>query len=563
MPKALAAASTQSGAFFHILQPQVWEDIAVEFTASIDESVEGQHTNQLLRELKHPRFKAKSRDTLREDALKTPRIKPRELCRDPLPEQNKTREPLENEGRKRHISWMFWVFHDARSVHDSIQKPTFQQNDDSNAATDRAWKLRPVNDALQDRFAASYTPPAIISFYDAKLPSRSAFNRMRVYIKDTLHKWGTIVLCCSTTAYRIRFELYCEKKRERRSNKINGSQVRPCRVARNLQQVSGPTAPSSGDLRFVVMRFVVMDQFYSSVSSPALSRSAQPAASIRSYCSTKWRLAVRRHAVRRHGSILFVSAFVDAASFSNASFALVEHTRCAHTEYGGSVQQDRIVRRDTSTGEQQGVACPRIVKDYQTYMGASACTTSYVFNDNRRSTKYKKYNKGLFLGLVDLAITNSYIIFNAARAASSLPKLGHVKFETSSYRTLRDEEWEALCINESFQATQSKEPNAGRFRRTNHLPLLNDERRPGNNNQGRNRRTRVCKVYTLLKATSNARGGDSSTYSLQNTSKKPMAWRIFLCDKKRHMVKGALQSCFDICHECWSNVTLEPAPQHR
>ncbi|KAG3120124.1 hypothetical protein PI125_g1374 [Phytophthora idaei] len=36
---------------------------------------------------------------------------------------------------------------------------------------------------------------------------------------------------------------------------------------------------------------------------------------------------------------------------------------------GGSVEFDRIVRRDKLTGEQMEVACPRIVKDYQTYMG--------------------------------------------------------------------------------------------------------------------------------------------------------------------------------------------------
>ncbi|GMF23092.1 unnamed protein product [Phytophthora fragariaefolia] len=45
-------------------------------------------------------------------------------------------------------------------------------------------------------------------------------------------------------------------------------------------------------------------------------------------------------------------------------------TRAVHVlSTGGSVQQDRIVRRDALSGEQQEVACPRVVKDYQTYMG--------------------------------------------------------------------------------------------------------------------------------------------------------------------------------------------------
>ncbi|POM62791.1 hypothetical protein PHPALM_28008 [Phytophthora palmivora] len=265
---------------------------------------------------------------------------------------------------------------------------------------------------------------------------------------------------------------------------------------------------------------------------------AQLAASIRSYCSTKW-----RNAARRHGSILFVGALSmqllrmgfysvgtgdkkkppkipknRSANIERGTFIVAEalhtptmqilrwwDTRAVHIlSTGGSVQYDRIVRRDTLTGEQQELACPSIVKDYQTW--------------GRRR----------------------------ARPATSST---------------------VLCTNESFQATPSKEQNTGRSRRANHKPLLNDEWRPANNNQGRKRRTSACKVCSLLKDTSNARGGDSSTYcrtcKLQTSSKKPMAGRVFLCEKKRHTVKGALRSCFDIWHECWSNGTLAPAPQHR
>ncbi|POM68945.1 Hypothetical protein PHPALM_14823 [Phytophthora palmivora] len=81
-------------------------------------------------------------------------------------------------------------------------------------------------------------------------------------------------------------------------------------------------------------------------------------------------------------------------------------------------------------------------------------------------------------GLIDLAVINSYIIFNAARSASSLPKLCHVKFLERLHIELcqlRDEDCEALRTNESFLATPSKEQNTGRSRRANHKPLLNDE----------------------------------------------------------------------------------------
>ncbi|KAG3036420.1 hypothetical protein PC121_g235 [Phytophthora cactorum] len=37
------------------------------------------------------------------------------------------------------------------------------------------------------------------------------------------------------------------------------------------------------------------------------------------------------------------------------------------------------------------------------------------------------------------------------------------------------------------------------------------------------------------------------------------AWRVFLCDKKRHAVNDELVSCFDIWHKAWRNGTLAPA----
>jgi hypothetical protein len=45
---------------------------------------------------------------------------------------------------------------------------------------------------------------------------------------------------------------------------------------------------------------------------------------------------------------------------------------------GSSGQQDRIVRRDQETAQEAALMEPRVVKDYQTYMGALTCMISYV-----------------------------------------------------------------------------------------------------------------------------------------------------------------------------------------
>jgi hypothetical protein len=72
----------------------------------------------------------------------------------------------------------------------------------------------------------------------------------------------------------------------------------------------------------------------------------------------------------------------------------------------------------------------------------------------------------------------------------------------------------------------------------------------------------VCKVCWLLKGTDDARGGDASVYcsdcKLTTTSKKPMAWRVYLCDNVRHRYNDAAMSCFEIWHKAWRNGTLLP-----
>ncbi|KAG3254376.1 hypothetical protein PI124_g1076 [Phytophthora idaei] len=161
---------------------------------------------------------------------------------------------------------------------------------------------------------------------------------------------------------------------------------------------------------------------------------------------------------------------------------------------GGSVEFDRIVRRDKLTGEQMEVACPRIVKDYQTYMGGVDVHDQLRLQrySLQLCMKYKKYYKGQSLGLVDLAIINIYIVYNAARVATNKPKVIHVKFLKRLHLELchlREEDWESLRSDDIFQATPSKASKRARSRRSAHIQLQNDEWRAGNNNIGRRRRT--------------------------------------------------------------------------
>lgn len=86
----------------------------------------------------------------------------------------------------------------------------FNPNSDARAKTDRAWKIRKVVEVLQRTFQRGYVAPSHLAFDEAMLPSRSSFNKMRVYMKDKPHKWGTklFMLCSAVTAYCIRYVFF-------------------------------------------------------------------------------------------------------------------------------------------------------------------------------------------------------------------------------------------------------------------------------------------------------------------------------------------------------------------
>ncbi|POM68946.1 Hypothetical protein PHPALM_14824 [Phytophthora palmivora] len=390
-PKALASASTPSGAFFYFLQPQLWEDIAAEsdyyFEASIGGRVGG--AKQLHRELKHSGFKAKSRDTIREDVLKIPRIEVRELCvfiglllarsivpnKEKLANHWKTREEgAIPRGCFGHFMTRDRFMHLSRNLH-------FSRNDDPNAATDRAWKLRPVIDALQDRFAAGYTPPpswrstrqcclralrSIVCAFTSKTnPTNEARSCLCCAAQLRSIAFGTkpktrLLFLVPKLAYHLKYTVGKERVGQTNSTDHKSG---PAAVVCNLQQVFGPTAPPSGE-----MRLVVMDRFYSSVplSMQLLTMGFYSIGTVRTDrqgLGTKLIPKQKKGDKKKPPKIpknrpanIERATFIAAEALHVPTMRVLRwwDTRAVHIlSRGGSVEQDRIVRRDTSTGEQQ------------------------------------------------------------------------------------------------------------------------------------------------------------------------------------------------------------------
>ncbi|GMF40305.1 unnamed protein product [Phytophthora fragariaefolia] len=200
--RALNAASTPARAFF-FAQPTLWEDIAAAsndyFLEKMEERVEGHYNKQLARTKTKPQFKPKSQDQVRAELTKIKAIAARELCvfvgllvaRTIAPHNEK----IENHWKVTDVGAIprgcfgqFMVrdrfMHLSKNLH-------FSSNASERAKVDRAWKLRPVIDALTKRFQRSYIPPPTMAFGEAMLPSQSSFNRVRVFMKDKPHRWAT------------------------------------------------------------------------------------------------------------------------------------------------------------------------------------------------------------------------------------------------------------------------------------------------------------------------------------------------------------------------------------
>lgn len=112
----------------------------------------------------------------------------------------------------------------------------FSDNQHQNAKTDRAWKIRPVVEALQQTFLKGLDVGRWVAFDEMVIPSRSSRNGIRVYLKNKPHKYGTklFAVCCGESSYCVRMEVYCGSRQDSRYvDTLSG----PAAVIRNLKAV--------------------------------------------------------------------------------------------------------------------------------------------------------------------------------------------------------------------------------------------------------------------------------------------------------------------------------------
>ncbi|OWZ03508.1 hypothetical protein PHMEG_00024753 [Phytophthora megakarya] len=281
----------------------------------------------------------------------------------------------------------------------------FNANDDPRALIDRAWKIRKVADVLQRTIREGYVPHAELSFDEAMLPNRSSFNKMRVYMKAKPHKWGTklFMLCSAHTAYCIRSTRATITRQTRK--KAGG-----CRAEHEAV---------FGDTHLASKRLVVIDRFCTSVALAIqlLMMGFYCVGTIQTnrlgYCKEIICKKKTRPKDKDRGSCkISESTHVPGLrAICWMDFKPVHFLTC-----GGSVELNRVVRKDKT--------------DYHKFMGGVDVHDQLRLQrySIQRAVTFRKFYKSLFLGLIDMAIVNSYIVHKAYHKTKATRPLKHVKF---------------------------------------------------------------------------------------------------------------------------------------
>jgi hypothetical protein len=212
---------------------------------------------------------------------------------------------------------------------------------------------------------------------------------------------------------------------------------------------------------------------------------------------------------------------------------------------------------ETTVNRKQGpivkkVPCPAFIDIYNKYMNGVDSHDQLRLQrySVQRSIRMKKYYKSLFLGLLDMALVNSYILHRLYSKTVEEKPMTHAEF-----RILLQDQLLKLGPDDLAQRTmQSRVPSPGGAPRTplaaqvvvsEHTMCVSEDK-----NAADRFRFRVCKVCSALQIDKTKSVGTTRAYCKECSSEKG---RIYLCDKIRGTVDGNQLTCFQVWHGLWQN----------
>ncbi|OWZ11267.1 hypothetical protein PHMEG_00015732 [Phytophthora megakarya] len=206
-------------------------------------------------------------------------------------------------------------------------------------------------------------------------------------------------------------------------------------------------------------------------------------------------------------------------------------------------------RRTRNTGGRQHVIpCPAMGRDYHRWMGG------VDVHDQLRLQRYsiqlqtwcKKNYKIIFLGLVDVAIVNAYIVFKEAREGNGEKHVSHAEFLLKPPRAT------PLSVAPTVQGSSTEAfPSLG----PGHEYLESPDYQIV---KGVWKRQHQCKICSIIKRHIGDR--QATKYYCGSCSVSDKA-RTYLCQKVYEHFPGNTMTCHQNWHYKWENGNKRPRPR--
>ncbi|OWZ05992.1 LOW QUALITY PROTEIN: hypothetical protein PHMEG_00021815 [Phytophthora megakarya] len=532
---AVAYSDSPLAMFFYFLPKALWIRIADETNRYREQNIGALHagpnrTKLLARQAKDPRVSVPNLEDMEQDLNKFKRIQPYEIVHVIALLFARAIAPI-RDGLAKHWATeedgaiprgTFSRFMKRGRFEAIMQFLHFNDNSESGAHLDKAWKERPT-------FRRGYRK--VISFDEGMMPNRSKYNPVRVFMPDKPSKYGTkfYMTCCAETAYCSRVEIYCGAEKQTKKKKTTPEvtlSVGPKAVVRNITKALFGQPPK---------RLIVTDSFYSTValSLKLLKMKLYHVGTTRidrlGWCPIQFTQSKRPKRMAR--GTYRIAQCRDHPELVALSWMDSKPVNMIAT---GCSTQVSSVERTEKDGSRSVVPCPQLVVDYGKGMGG------VDVHDQLRLQRYsiqkcislRKYYKQLFLCIVDMAVVNEYVVHRT---------------------TLEKKEKLHLHMQTIYAACTIKDVVSVPIPPQEHKLVNTDEfYTKGKQNK---RRQYLCKVCSAF-ADSKAKSFETSFFCIHCSD--AFGGRVPLCRHTRRVDSGNTLTCAQIWHETWNNGTQIP-----
>jgi hypothetical protein len=224
------------------------------------------------------------------------------------------------------------------------------------------------------------------------------------------------------------------------------------------------------------------------------------------------------------------------------------------------------VTRRSGNGTLERVPCPQLVRDYQEGMGGADTHDQLRLHrySIQMAVRFRKYYKTIFLGLVDMAIVNAFIIHREAKKQAKMKPWTHAEFMRELQKNLLAVDEGDFSGDLSVNAYLSSPMVERPLRVLKSVPASHSTAQcteTRTTTQGDRVTTKLrqfaCKVCSVLKG-ERVKALETTFYCVECSV--TAGGRVYLCNRVRQHDPQVTNhaTCNQIWHKLWANGTILP-----